>query len=112
VIAGYQKKLENIKISQNVVYHTSQPYFLEFVNSNATKAIAMEKLGQHYGISRSEMIAVGDGFNDLSMIEYAGLGVAMGNACDAIKSRANYVTLTNDDNGLAFVIDKFVLNVR
>mgnify|MGYP005856599503 FL=1 len=82
---------------------------MEFVDKNASKAKAMEMLGEYYGIVRSEMIAVGDGFNDLSMIEYAGLGVAMGNACNEIKERADYVTLTNDKNGLAHVIYKFVL---
>src|SRR5659263_474986 len=62
-------------LDNRVNYHTSRPMFLEFVDINASKAIAMEKLGEYYGIKQSEMIAVGDGFNDLSMIEYAGLGV-------------------------------------
>lgn len=107
-IKEYQQEIGNI-LSENVNYHTSQPYFLEFVDKNASKAIAMEKLGEHYGIKQSEMIAVGDGFNDLSMIEYAGLGVAMANAPEAIKNKANYVTLSNDEDGVAYVINKFVL---
>ena len=53
------------------------------------------------------MVAIGDGFNDLSMIEYAGLGVAMGNAPEEIKKRAGYVTLSNDDDGIAYFIDEF-----
>jgi Cof subfamily protein (haloacid dehalogenase superfamily) len=93
-----------------VNYHTSRPVLLEFVDIHASKAIAMEKLGAHFGIQRSEMIAVGDGYNDLSMIEYAGLGVVMGNAKDAIKEKADYITLSNDEDGVAHVIRKFVLN--
>ena len=95
-------------IAPDTNYHTSRPYFLEFVHSKASKAIAMDKLGQHYSISSDEMIAVGDGYNDLSMIEYAGLGVAMGNAPEGIKEKADYVTLTNDEDGLAHVIYKFI----
>jgi len=96
-------------LNKNITYHTSQPIYLEFVDKNASKAIAMEKLGERFGIRREEMIAVGDGYNDLSMIEYAGLGVAMGNAPDEIKARADYVTLTNDEDGVAHVIRRFVL---
>lgn len=98
-------------LDNRVNYHTSRPMFLEFVDINASKAIAMEKLGEYYGIKQSEMIAVGDGYNDLSMIEYAGLGVVMANAKDAIKEKADFVTLSNDEDGVAHVIYKFVLNV-
>ncbi len=96
-------------LSDSVNYHTSRAYFLEFVDKNASKAIAMERLGEHYGIKQSEMIAVGDGFNDLSMIEYAGLGVAMENAEEPVKEKADYITLSNDQDGVAHVITKFVL---
>ena len=51
-------------------------------------------------IKQEEVIAFGDGYNDLSMIEYAGLGVAMANAVDGVKERANYVTLSNDEDGI------------
>lgn len=107
-IAEYEKEVGAL-LSGNVNFHTSQPYFLEFVDKNASKAIAMEKLGEYFNIRREEMIAVGDGFNDLSMIEYAGLGVAMENANDAIKQEADFVTLSNDEDGVAHVINKFVL---
>ena len=56
------------------------------------------------------MIACGDGFNDLSMIKYAGLGVAMGNAQEVVKASANYVTATNDENGVANVVNEFILS--
>jgi len=97
-------------LNDSVNFYTSRPMFLEFVDKKASKAIAMEKLGEHFGIKRSEMIAVGDGYNDLSMIEYAGLGVAMANAKDAIKEKADFITLSNDEDGVAHVINMFILN--
>ncbi len=95
-------------ISNEINYHTSKPMFLEFVDKNASKAIAMEKIGEHYKITRDEMIAIGDGLNDLSMIEYAGLGIAMGNAHESVKNKAQYITLSNDEEGVAYAIEKFI----
>ena len=54
------------------------------------------------------MICCGDGFNDLSMIKYAGLGVAMANAQDIVKEAADFITLSNDEDGVAYVIEKFM----
>ena len=64
----------------------------------------MEKLGEYFGISSEEMIAVGDQTNDLPMIEYAGLGVAMGNAVEAVKAAADHITATNSEDGVAQLI--------
>lgn len=108
-INAFQKELQNV-VNPTINFHTSQPFFLEFVDVNASKAIALEKLGEFYGINRDEMIAIGDGFNDLSMIEYAGLGVAMENAPSEIKQAADFVTLSNENDGVAYVIEKFILN--
>jgi Cof subfamily protein (haloacid dehalogenase superfamily) len=107
-INRFEAEVGNV-VGSSVNFHTSKPIFLEFVDKAASKAIAMEKLGEHFGIRREEMIAVGDGDNDLSMIEYAGLGVAMGNAKDNVKSKADYITLSNDENGVAHVIYEFIL---
>ena len=62
-------------------------------------------------IDKDDVIAVGDGFNDLSMIEYAGLGIAMDNAPGEVKSRANFVTSSNEEDGVAKVIEKFILEM-
>jgi hydroxymethylpyrimidine pyrophosphatase-like HAD family hydrolase len=62
------------------------------------------------GISKDEMVAFGDGFNDLSMIQYAGLGVAMGNAKDVVKENADFIAKTNDEDGIVEVLEKFVLD--
>ena len=63
----------------------------------------------HLGISRERMIACGDGYNDLSMIRYAGLGVAMENAVLSLRKEADYITSSNNDDGVAEVIEKFML---
>ena len=58
-------------------------------------------------MNREEMVAVGDGYNDLSMIQFAGLGVAMGNAQEPVKKVADYITFSNEEDGVAVVVDKF-----
>ncbi len=94
---------------EKTTFVKSRPYFMEFFSNKVSKAVAMEKLGEYYGIDKAEMIAVGDMSNDLPMIQYAGLGVAMANAVDAVKSAADYITASNTENGVAKVIKKFVL---
>jgi len=89
--------------------YPSQPTFLEFVSHEADKAIAMEEIGKIYGIDKRDMIAIGDGYNDVSMLEYAGLGVAMENAPDDVKAVCGYVTLSNNNDGVAAAIEKFIL---
>lgn len=66
-------------------------------------------LAEKFRISPAEVIAIGDSFNDLSMIRYAGLGVAMGNSPEEIREQADFVTDTNDNDGVAKVIERFVL---
>ncbi len=87
----------------------SKPIFLEMTHINATKGNALKRLGSILGIPREEIIAIGDSYNDLSMIEYAGLGVAMGNAPDPVKASAQYVTSANDEDGVAEAVERFVL---
>jgi Cof subfamily protein (haloacid dehalogenase superfamily) len=88
----------------------SKPYFLEFTEKGVTKGTSLNQLIQVCGIKREEVIAIGDSYNDLSMIEFAGLGVAMGNAPDDIKEIADFVTDTNMNDGVAKVVEEFVLN--
>lgn len=94
-------------IFSSVTYCTSKPTFLEFFHSRVSKSMAMEKIGELYNIKQEEMIAIGDGLNDLSMIQYAGLGVAMGNAADEVKKYSQFVTTSNDEDGVGRVIDIF-----
>jgi Cof subfamily protein (haloacid dehalogenase superfamily) len=90
--------------------YRSEPFFLEIMPQNIDKAYSLSKLLNIIGLTKDEMIACGDGFNDLSMIKYAGLGVAMGNAQEVVKESANYVTTTNDENGVANVVNEFILS--
>lgn len=87
----------------------SKPYFLEFTEKGVTKGTSLNHLIQKCGINREEVIAIGDSYNDQEMIEFAGLGVAMGNAPDDIKAVANHVTDTNMNDGVAKVVEEFVL---
>lgn len=87
----------------------SKPFFLEFTELGVTKGTSLNQLIDRLGITREEVIAVGDSYNDLSMIEFAGLGVAMGNAPDDIKEIADHVTDTNMNDGVAKVVEEFIL---
>ena len=73
------------------------------------KAASLERLLNRLDMRARDVIACGDGFNDLSMIRFAGLGVAMANAQESVKREADYVTLSNDEDGVAHVIEKFIL---
>lgn len=90
--------------------YRSEPFFLEILPKGIDKAASLERLLARLDMSREEMIACGDGYNDLSMIEYAGLGVAMENAVLPVKKAADYVTLSNNDDGIAHVVEKFMLS--
>ncbi len=86
----------------------SEPYFLEIMPQNVDKAFSLSRLLKYMELSRSQMICCGDGFNDLSMIRYAGLGVAMANAQQVVKKEADYITASNDEDGIALVVEKFI----
>lgn len=82
---------------------------MEIVPAGVSKAKALAFLGERYGIGAERMISIGDNFNDLDMIQFAGLGVAMGNAPDAVRRAADLVAPTNDADGVAHVIDTCLL---
>jgi Cof subfamily protein (haloacid dehalogenase superfamily) len=88
--------------------HISRPYMLEFVAKDVSKARALEVIGEVYGIDKSEMIAVGDSYNDAAMLQYAGLSVAMANAPEEIKAMCREITLSNNEDGVAAVIEKWI----
>ncbi|WP_434360442.1 sugar-phosphatase [Parasalinivibrio latis] len=88
----------------------SAPFFLEIMNKNSHKAAGVASLAEHLDIKQEEVICMGDAGNDHHMIEWAGLGIAMGNADDDTKAIADYITDTNANDGVAQAIEKFVLN--
>lgn len=88
--------------------YLSEPYFLEIMPQNIDKAHSLQKLLNSIGLTADSMICCGDGFNDLSMIEYAGLGFAMENAQPIIKDSADFITRSNDEDGVLHVINLFM----
>jgi len=97
------------KFGHLINVYRSEPFFLELMPHGVDKANSLKELLNHLNLSTEQMISCGDGYNDLSMIEYAGMGVAMANARDEIKKVADYITLSNDDDGIAHVIHEFMI---
>lgn len=101
---------EAIKRYKDVLAITkSKDYFLEFGNPQAMKGLALKSLADSLGIKKEEVMAIGDGMNDFDMLQYAGLGVAVENAVEPVKEVADFVTASNDQDGVAKAIKKFVL---
>lgn len=90
----------------------SEPFFLEIMPKGVDKGEALAKLAESLDIDQSETMAFGDQANDLSMIKWAGCGVAMGNAIDDLKDNAQYVTASNDDEGIAKALEKLVFDAQ
>lgn len=97
-------------MGKNFSIYRSEPYFLEVLPKGIDKAQSLERLLARLQVTKEEMIACGDGYNDLSMIQYAGLGVAMENAVLPIRSAADFITLSNDHDGVAHVVEQFLLD--
>ena len=96
-------------MGKNFSVYRSEPFFLEVLPRGIDKAQSLERLLSHIGLSREQMIACGDGYNDLTMIQYAGLGVAMENAVLPVRKAADFITYSNNDDGVAHVAEKFML---
>ena len=86
----------------------SQKYLVEVLTKGVNKAFGLEKLAQKLNIEPSEIAAIGDAANDIEMLEYAGLAIAMGNASEEVKSISDIVTDTNENNGVIKAIDKLI----
>lgn len=87
----------------------SEPYFMEITPLGIEKASALAELSSILGIPREHLIACGDGLNDIPMLEYAGFAVAMENAYDETKKAADYISASNEDDGVAEAVRKFIL---
>ena len=88
--------------------YCSDPFFLEIMPQSIDKAYSLQRLLNSIGLTADEMICCGDGYNDVTMIEYAGLGVAMQNAQPLVREKADYITLSNDEDGVLHVIEQFL----
>lgn len=83
---------------------------IEMTTAGVDKAGAIDGICKKYGIKKAEAMAFGDADNDIEMLNYCGLGIAMANASDVCKQAANYVTLSNAEDGVAAAVEKFILN--
>lgn len=99
---------KNITATDLNIY-PSKPTYLEIMPTNASKTSAINILQKKFNVEESEIIAMGDNYNDIDMLEYAGLGIAMGNAPDDVKKYANDVTLTNNEDGVAEALKKYII---
>lgn len=107
VIEEIQSNLKQ-QYSEKLTICTSKPTFLEIMHGSASKLNAVKMISEQYKLKQEEIIAIGDNFNDVEMISYAGLGIAMGNAPEPVKAIADYVTDTNNNDGVAKAILKFL----
>ena len=101
-------KLEDIFAGQLYVTQSSFD-LLEFLHPAVSKVNALKTIAADLGIAPAEIVAIGDNHNDVGMLRFAGLGVAMGNAHDEVKAEADYVTLSNAQEGVAAVIEELIL---
>lgn len=104
----WEKKIQEATSDQLYVCH-STPYFIEILPKGIDKGPSLVSLCQRLGISSSEMMTFGDSNNDKQMIQLAGIGVAMGNADDDIKQVADFITLDNNSDGVAYALKHFGL---
>lgn len=96
------------KFADDVDIYLSAPWFLEVMPNGVNKGLGVEKVCADMGISMDEVMAFGDNYNDIPMLEMAGLGIAMGNAEDEVKNSADYVTDICDLDGIAKALSKFL----
>src|SRR5258708_38898057 len=82
---------------------------LEFLHPAVSKVKGLQTIARDLGIRPEEVVAIGDGHNDIGMLQFAGLGVAMGNAHEEVKREADYVTSSNAEDGVAAVIEELIL---
>ena len=114
MIVGEPEKLNLLFESIKKIYKGvlgvffSEPYFLEIVPTGIEKAEALRWLLQRLDLKKEDLIAFGDGLNDIPMLEYAGFSVAMENAYPKVKEKADYITLSNDENGVAKAMESLI----
>lgn len=106
IINKIQTHLKNV-FANRLNISTSKPTYLELMNKDASKENAVKFISEYYDIKRDDVIAIGDNFNDIDMISFAGTGIAMGNAPAEVKQFADYVTDTNNNDGVAKALTKF-----
>ncbi|TYP53781.1 Cof-type HAD-IIB family hydrolase [Thermosediminibacter litoriperuensis] len=103
-LEAFKKELKDV-LGERIYITSAIKNCIDILDGGVSKARGLSVLAEHLGIKREEIIAIGDNMNDLEMLEYAGLGVAMGNAPDAVKQKADFVTARNDEDGIALFLE-------
>jgi Cof subfamily protein (haloacid dehalogenase superfamily) len=108
-IDSLQGRLEEL-FGDQLDFTRSKPNYLEILGPGVSKGSALQRLVTRWGIDRSEVIAIGDALNDIEMIIWAGIGVAMENAVAQVKEKADFIAPDNNNHAVAEVIQRFVLS--
>ena len=104
-VLSLYEEYRKIKTSDYTVV-SSEEHFLEFISPESNKGIAVQKMCAELGVDKSEVACFGDNYNDVYMIEYAGLGVAVSNGVDELKQKADLICPSNEEDGVAQIIEK------
>lgn len=107
-IAALQNELFTT-FGEELAIYLSKPTYLEIMSKKSSKTVAIAVLLEKYKLDRRALMAIGDNYNDINMIEYAGVGIAMGNAPDEVKGYADHITTSNDEEGVAKAIYTYML---
>ncbi|QAA23120.1 Cof-type HAD-IIB family hydrolase [Sporolactobacillus terrae] len=94
-------------VSLDAIFYKSKSTYLEITSKQVSKASAMQHIIDFYHVAREQTLAFGDNYNDVPMLRYAGVGVAMANAPMQVKGSADYITLSNDQDGIAAALERF-----
>ncbi len=101
-VGQIELNLKAMNLEINMAYST--PRYLEITRTGVNKGAALKQMADHLNIPLGEIIAIGDGENDIPMFAVAGLGIAMGNAPENVRQAADLIVPTNDEDGLAYVL--------
>jgi hydroxymethylpyrimidine pyrophosphatase-like HAD family hydrolase len=108
-VAECEKKVRH-ELGDHVSAARSQPYYLDVTHPAANKGSVVDFLASFYLISKSSIATIGDMPNDVLMFNKSGMSIAMGNASPEVQAEANFVTDSNEEEGFAHAIERFVLN--
>jgi hypothetical protein len=100
------------RFGQELFITRSKLHYLEIMHRDANKARALQLVAEHYGIKQADVLAIGDSYNDVGMLAWAGTGIAVGNAPPLVKEAADHVTASNDEDGVAEALEKWVLHTE
>ena len=98
------------KFGSQIAILTCDDFLIQLVHKQVDKASALKVVAEHYKIDQQNVMAIGDAPNDLGMIQWAGVGVAMANGWDYLKQAADITAPANDEDGVAYVIENYILN--